>query len=95
LPVDGRPITIGATNGCDMRLADAQLEGTELRLWWKDGSAVAHVVKDRGALPLLNGAPFRWASLRDGDELQLGLYSVRYHLEQEANGRNAASSARD
>jgi len=86
-PVDGRPVTIGAGTGCDIKLADPQIEGTELRLWWRDGSMMAHVLKDRGAAPLLNGLPFRWASLKDGDELQLGAYSVRYSQEPGKNGR--------
>jgi VWFA-related protein len=84
---DGRPVTIGGASACDLQLPDPQLEGTELRLWWRDGSAMAHVLKDRDVVPLLNGAPFRWASLSDGDELQLGPYAVRYRSEDHQNGQ--------
>lgn len=80
MPIDGRPVTLGGSRNCDLYLEDPATRQTEIRLWWRDGALMAHLLTggSNGSSPLLNGAPFRWASVSEGDELRVGPFLIRY-----------------
>lgn len=76
--IDGRPLTIGGSPGSGLRLEDPAVDGFEMRLWWRDGSVMAHVLSKRGPEPTINGARFEWASLTEADEVHVGPYRLRF-----------------
>lgn len=73
------PATIGTGEGCTVTLEPLPGVASEhLRVWWRDGKHMLHHV-GKGAATIVNGEPVEWASLRPGDMIGIGPYTLAYH----------------
>jgi VWFA-related protein len=75
ITVDSKPITVGPRPECDLVLPAADGRMGVIRLWWRDGRPMAHVID--AAAVTLNGKAFEWAAIAAEDELRIGSYSLR------------------
>lgn len=73
------PATIGTSEECTVTLEPLPGVASEhLRVWWRDGKHMLHHV-GKGAATVVNGEPVEWASLRPGDTIGIGPYTLAYH----------------
>lgn len=79
------PVTVGSGESCALQLGGAEgVPQEQFRLWWRDGQPVLHHIARDGETRV-NGRAQVWASLRDGDVVEVGPFSLRYR-EQARNG---------
>lgn len=85
-----QPATIGTSGDCTVTLEPLPGVASEhLRVWWRDGKHMLHHV-GKGAVTVVNGQPVEWASLRPGDTIGIGPYTLAYHENDPANAEAAA-----
>lgn len=85
------PATIGTGEECTVTLEPLPGVASEhLRVWWRDGKHMLHHV-GKGAATVVNGEPVEWASLRPGDTIGIGPYTLAYHESDPAITSSAAS----
>ncbi|NUM53066.1 MAG: sigma 54-interacting transcriptional regulator [Candidatus Hydrogenedentes bacterium] len=74
--LDREPAVIGRSAECTIRIVDSTISRRHCEVWVDDDGP--HI-KDLGSSndTLVNGAPVSETLLRDGDEIQLGAYSLR------------------
>lgn len=86
------PATIGAAESCVVPLDPLPgVAGEHLRVWWRDGKHMLHHV-GKGAVTSVNGQQVEWASLRLGDTIAIGPYTLAYHETDPSSAATAAES---
>ena len=93
LPISGAP-TIGRADDCELVLAGYQrVSRQHARLKW-DGETLSISDSNSTNGLLVNGTKVAAATLREGDQIQLGDFSARVHLPSAtASSQNASGSA--
>ena len=81
-PVTNEPITIGtaSTNQIQLVGGDDQVAGEHARIWMRDGRLVFHQIAT-GEKSTVRGEPVTWVSLSQGEEIQIGPYTLRVEGE--------------
>jgi predicted component of type VI protein secretion system len=75
--VSEKPVTIGTSENCDIRLpAAAGIAEEHARLWWRDGRLMLHHIAPN-LVTLVGSREILWTSLEDGDEAAIGPYTLR------------------
>jgi hypothetical protein len=79
--VENEPATIGTAETSQLRLANGEGSVAEehARVWSRDGKLVFHHIAKAGN-SLMGGRPVSWASLDNGDEVQIGPYKLRVEI---------------
>lgn len=75
-----RPIVIGRSEGCEIRLLDSALSRRHARLWFDGEKACLEDLGSRNAT-LVNGAPVKQATLEPGDVIGLGSTLLRVEAQ--------------
>jgi uncharacterized protein YegL len=71
------PVTLGTHGGCGIRLPETSgVAPDHVRIWARDGKLMLHHLA-MGATTSVDGNAITWASLADGDELQVGPFILR------------------
>jgi len=80
-----RPITIGTSIECDLRLPDAPgIASEHARVWMRDGRAMLHHLARSGTTEV-NGASTEWAVLIAGDVIGIGHWELQVSRPQESS----------
>ncbi len=79
LPMGDKPVSIGSSPSCDVVLPEREDVALEHALVWQHGSRVI-LHAGLSAVCFVNGAPVTWGLLDDGDELQIGGYTLRVSM---------------
>ncbi len=83
--VVGKPLTIGSSVRCHIRLPAAPGVFPEpARLWWRDGRLMLHHLAP-SQVTIVSGRHIIWTTLEDGDEAAIGPYLLRIALQKEEN----------
>ncbi len=85
-------VTIGSDSSCDLVLLDngGQIAPRQVRIWARQEKFMFHSLSsDLSAT--VQGKPFVWVVLDDGDVIELGKYRIRFELVSQAQGEPAAS----
>jgi hypothetical protein len=78
--VGDRPVTIGSTGDCDIRVEGLGDRLARLRVWRRDGAYMVHNLSAASAVTI-NGRSISWAVLEDGDEIEVGGTTLRFRDE--------------
>lgn len=90
--VSEKPVTIGTSENCDIRLpAAAGIAEEHARLWWRDGRLMLHHIAP-DLVTHVGSRKILWTSLEDGDEAAIGPYTLRISVgHQEIQTEEAAA----
>lgn len=81
------PVTVGSGSTCTLRLPPtAGVAAEHARVWQRDGRPMLHHLA-AGVETRVNGVPSEWASLKDGDQIEIGEHVIRYRTT-EPDARN-------
>ena len=83
----GTSVTIGSDPACDVVLSDDQgsIAPRQARIWPRQDKFMFHLLS--ADLPMtVQGKPFAWVVLEDGDLIEVGQYRLRFEIVGQAQG---------
>jgi predicted component of type VI protein secretion system len=82
LELTDEPVTLGADDGCSLRLADegGRVAAEHARIWWRQGRFVIRQLVGGHPCIVVEGQAIPWALLEDGDRIEIGEHVLRFQL---------------
>ena len=82
LELTDEPVTLGADDGCALRLADegGRVTGEHARICWRQGRFVIRQLVEGQPRIVVDGRALPWALLEDGDRIEIGGHVLRFQL---------------
>lgn len=81
VPLGGMPVRIGSDDSCDVVLHDEAVLDEHALIWWRDDLLLLHAL-DPAEPCLVNARPTSWATLENGDVLQIGSTVMRIEINE-------------